>query len=423
MLSAGSVRSKNAQNILLCTVLDLCTCALAWYFTGYGFAFGADNGNGFIGTDQFVGFDVGPNGIHTFGHWWFEFTFAATSATIVAGAVAERANFKSYMLYSFVASAWVYPVIVHWVWGGGFLTMGNPQAVMGLGSLDFAGDGPVHMIGGVSAMICAKLIGPRIGRYDEDGKPVPIPGHNSALVNIGTFILWFGWFGFNPGSIINVAGGGSDVAGRCAVNTMLASAGATVSSLFFAYAYRAKVDGHRVFDFGVAMNGALAGLVGITGPCAGVEMWAAICIGVVAGVVYVLASDVVLYVLKIDDPLDAVAVHFFCGVWGLLAGGIFANPAMISVLSAGLSNGRGGFIYPGAGGDLILCQLVEIACILGFVGGCMTPIFVGLHSVGALRISAPEEEEGLDSSVHGGSAQPELYKSAFYNAKMATADA
>jgi len=223
------------------------------------------------------------------------------------------------------------------------------------------------------------------------------------------------------------------------VNTALASAASTIGALFFAYLYNGWRGERWVFDFGVAMNGSLAGLVAITGPCAAVEMWAAICIGLSAGVVYVLASRFTLAVMKIDDPLDATAVHFFCGMWGLLCGGAFANPALIAVLSGNPSNTRGGFLYPGvcfivkyshrvsffckkrgiensdpcwyktqAGGDLLACQLVEIACILAFVSLIMTPIFLGLHFFGLLRISNDAEEEGLDSSVHGGSAQPEI---------------
>jgi len=418
MLSAGAVRSKNTQNILLCTTLDLCTCAIAWYLTGFGFAFGADNGDGFIGTTFFVGLDVDKRGMTsgtqqqgsgvTMAFWFFEFCFAATSATIVAGAVAERARFETYMVYSFVASAFTYPIIVHWIWGGGFLTLGGPNSVLGLGSLDFAGDGPVHMIGGVTGLIAAKIIGPRIGRFDAEGNPVPILGHSSSLVNLGVFCLFFGWLGFNPGSIIYVTGGGSLIMSRCAVNTVLAPAASTIAALFWSYLYNPR----HVFDFGIAMNGALAGLVGITGPCAGVEMWAAICIGASSGLVYTWASTFVLNVLKVDDPLDAVAVHAFCGAWGLLCGGAFANPALIAVLSGNPDNTRGGFLYPGAGGDLLACQLVEICCIIAFTTGVMTPLFLGLQAAGLLRIDSTTEEEGLDSSVHGGAAQ--LFHQAYY---------
>jgi len=200
MLSAGAVRAKNAKNMLLCITLDLCMCSIAWFLTGFGFAFGADNGNGFIGTTYFVGLSVGTQqytqaqqqsgqGV-TFAFWIFELAFAATSATIVSGAVAERARFESYLVYSFFLSALVYPVIVHWVWGGGFLTLGSETAVLGLGTFDFAGDGPVHMIGGIAGAIASKIMGPRIGRFDpETGAPQPMPGHSSALANLGVFIL------------------------------------------------------------------------------------------------------------------------------------------------------------------------------------------------------------------------------------------
>jgi Amt family ammonium transporter len=409
MLTACAVRTKNVRNILLSTTLDMSVCALAWFLCGFGFAFGADNGDGFIGTTYFVGLDVGAmtynasvsqaGGGTTFSFWIFEYAFAATSATIVAGAVAERARFETYFIYSLMLSAFTYPVVVHWVWGGGFLTLGNPRAVLGLGSLDFAGDGPVHMIGGVAGMVASKIMGPRLGRFDpESGEPLPIPGHSSALVNLGVFILWIGWFGFNVGSTVVLTPGGGVVASRTAVNTILCSAAAVISTVFFAY----LVKKPRMFDFNMAMNGALAGLVSITGSCAAVEMWAAICIGLVGGVVYVGASDFVLRVLRIDDPLDATAIHVFGAMWGLLAGGAFANPALIQQLGGFAHMGPGGFLYPGAGGALLACQLVEICVVLVWTLLIMAPLFLVLNHFEILRVPPEIEEDGLDSSHHGG---------------------
>ena len=232
MLSAGAVRAKNAKNILLSTVMDLTVCALSWYVCGFAFAFGNDQGL-FIGSSFWVGIGVGstPDGTGSFYFWLFEYCFAATSATIVAGAIAERARFETYMVITFWMSFWVYPVIVHWIWGGGFLTLGSYTSVMQSGVVDFAGCGPVHMIGGLAGAIAAKIMGPRIGRFDpETGQALPMPGHSSALATLGVFILWIGWFGFNPGSIINIQNGNGVMASRAAVTTILASSSAATNT-------------------------------------------------------------------------------------------------------------------------------------------------------------------------------------------------
>jgi len=438
MLSAGALRTKNTRNVLISTLMDLTVCCIAWYLCGFAFAFGNDQG-GFIGSSYWVGIDVGsqPTGNAAFYFWLFEFCFAATGATIVCGAVAERARFDTYLVYSFFMSFWVYPVIAHWVWGGGFLTLGNPNGVslMGVGSADAAGSGVVHLTGGLAGAIGSKIMGPRIGRFDpENGKPIPIPGHSSPLATLGVFILWIGWFGFNPGSIVNLGGGNGVIASRAAVTTLLASASAALSALFFSH----LISADNEYDIGMALNGALAGLVSITAPCFYVEMWAAVCIGVIGGVVYVSSSIFTLHVLKIDDPLDATPVHLFCGIWGLVASGFFSNPVLLAPffnpsvgqcleIPSGVFYGGNSYMTrcningvieetPGGPtrGALITNSFVEIFCIIAWVSVFMTPLFLALSRAGVLRVASDIESVGLDVSHHGGDAYPEHLSSFGY---------
>ena len=433
MLSAGAVRTKNTKNILISITMDLTVCAIAWYLCGYAFAFGADQG-GFIGSSYWVGIDVGttPNGTSSFQLWLFEWAFAATAATIVSGAIAERARFETYLLYSFFMSFWVYPVVVHWVWGGGFLTLGNPlgKSLMGFGAVDFAGCGPVHMVGGLAGAIGAKIMGPRIGRFDpETGKPIPIPGHSSPLATLGVFILWVGWIGFNCASILILSNGGGVVAARAGVNTILSSSTAALSALFYAHILSRDSE----YDLGMALNGALAGLVSITGCAAYVEMWAAIAIGFIGGLIYVGSSRFTLNVLKIDDPLDATPVHFFCGMWGLIAGAWFVAPNLMLFafpipapegneitsreVPAGIFYGGNSIFYYSDGtmspgnvkGPLVAAAVVEIVCVIVWVTVFMTPLFLALQKMGVLRVAADIEAQGLDVSHHGGEAYPDLF--------------
>eukprot|EP01023_Acetabularia_acetabulum_P021641 TRINITY_DN213_c0_g1_i1.p1 TRINITY_DN213_c0_g1~~TRINITY_DN213_c0_g1_i1.p1 ORF type:complete len:476 (+),score=135.80 TRINITY_DN213_c0_g1_i1:159-1586(+) len=417
MLSAGSVRTKNTQNIILKNLLDACFGAIGWYLFGYAFAYGdsdmsGDKSNGFIaGYNTYALADINEqtpvdgatNGI--FAGWFFQYAFAATAATIVSGAVAERTKFEAYLAYAFLLTAWVYPVVVHWVWSGnGFLWFDSENAVSGIGNgmVDFAGCGVVHMTGGFAGMWGAFMVGPRIGRFDAEGKPNSIPGSNASLAILGVFILWFGWFGFNPGSTLGLSGLAL-TASRCAVTTTLCAASATITTLVILMVVNFVTTGHIVWDLIGTSNGTLGGLVGITASCSVVQPWAAVLIGAISGFVYVGASAVVLRVLKIDDPLDAVAVHGFCGIWGLFAAATFADKALMGeVYGTGPDNFPEvyGFIN-GGNGKLLAAALLGVIVIFAWVSVHMAPFFFVMRMIGLLRVSAEDEALGLDVSHHG----------------------
>ena len=406
MLCAGSIRQKNVKNIMLKNILDACGGAIGFFTIGYALA-GA--GNEFIGEEkakfllnEFVG---GGDYIGFF----FQFTFAATAATIVAGTVAERCKMSAYLCYSLFLTAFVYPVVVHVIWDGtGFLNAFRDDAFRGIGMIDFAGSGVVHMTGGATALVAAIILGPRKGRfYDADGSPLPepvsFPAHSVALQVLGTFILWVGWYGFNPGSTLMISGSG-DIAGLCAVTTTLAAACGSVSALFLDTILGMMKTGEAEYDLTMAMNGALGGLVGITANCSVVTPWAATIIGLVAGWVYVGASGL-LVKLKIDDAVDAIPVHFFNGMWGCIATGLFAEPGRAA--AAGYTNGRGWFYSWGDGdgeANLLLCEICGILFIIAWTVGIMAPFFTVLNVLGMFRVDPLEEEVGLDISHHKGAA-------------------
>jgi len=402
MLCAGSVRAKNVKNIMLKNILDACGGALGFFTVGYAVAYGGDGA--FIGgaSGEFLlnDFDGGSSHIG----WFFQFTFAATAATIVAGTVAERCKMEAYLLYSYFLTAFVYPAVVKAIWGGGFLSSFASEPWAGVGMIDFAGSGVVHMTGGCTALVAAIILGPRVGRfYDEEGnalpEPVSFPPHSVALQVLGTFLLWFGWYGFNPGSTLAISPSGyGDVAALCAVTTTLSAATGSVTAMFFDTILSMMSEGHAEYDITMAMNGALGGLVGITANCSVVEPWAAVMIGMFSGLVYVLSSKL-LVKLKIDDAVDAIPVHFFCGIWGCIATGLFASPRLISMTygydSAGLFYG---------GGTLLGIECVGILFIIGWTAGIMTPFFFILKILGLFRVDPTEERVGLDISHHKGSA-------------------
>lgn len=407
MLCAGSVRQKNVKNIMLKNLLDACGGAIGFYTLGYGFSYGSSN-NPFIGFNDFAlsGWAETAGGPGYIG-FFFQFAFAATAATIVAGTVAERCKMAAYLCYSLFLTAFAYPVVVHSIWSSdGFLTAFRDDAFRGVGMIDFAGSGVVHMTGGATALIAAIILGPRRGRfYDDDGialeTPVDFPPHSVALQILGTFVLWFGWYGFNPGSALAIANEDSAAtAALCAVTTTLAAACGCVTAMFFDSFMDSRATGEVSYDLTMAMNGALGGLVAITAGCSVVAPWAACVIGIIGGIVYYGFSKF-LVKMRIDDAVDAVPVHFANGIWGCIAVGLFAQKDLQA--TAGYSTSAYGLFF-GGGGDLLLCQICGILWICGWITVIMTPFFLLLNAVGMFRVDPLEEEVGLDISHHRGTA-------------------
>jgi Amt family ammonium transporter len=411
MLCAGSVRQKNVKNIMLKNLLDACGGALGFYFLGYAFAYGSagsDDVKTFIGSSNFLllGDAEDPSGGAWIG-WFFQFAFAATAATIVAGTVAERCKMSAYLCYSVFLTGFVYPVVVHSIWASeGWLTAFHCcDKFQGVGVVDFAGSGVVHMTGGATALVAAVVLGPRKGRfYDEDGNPLETPAefsaHSVALQILGTFVLWFGWYGFNPGSALAIANADSaQTAALCAVTTTLAAACGCVSCMFTDTFIEMQSTGEASYDLTMAMNGALGGLVAITAGCSVVTPWASIIIGIIGGWVYLMFSKLLIK-MRIDDAVDAIPVHFANGMWGVLAVGLFANPD--DMATAGYEEVPG--VFYGGGGELLLAQFVSIVWICAWVFFLMTPFFVVLNMLGMFRVDPLEEEVGLDISHHRGAA-------------------
>ncbi|OSX77025.1 hypothetical protein BU14_0165s0019 [Porphyra umbilicalis] len=394
MLTAGSVRTKNTKNVLLKNVLDACVGLVAYYLFGYSFAYGPAN-NAFLGHSNWALSDDKQE-FHVF---FFQWTFAATAATIVSGSVAERTSFYAYLGYAFFLSGFVYPVVSHWLWGGGWLS-----TLFSVGALDFAGDAIVHMVGGFAGLAGAVIVGPRIGRFDADGRVVPMPGHSATLATLGTFVLWFGWYGFNPGSTLGISFASPDAnfpatAARAAVTTTIAAATGGVTTLIVI-----KLRDH-IFDLITILNGILAGLVAITGSCPWVEPYAAVIIGAVGACVY-MAAAMLLLALKIDDPLEAFPIHGATGMWGAIAVGFFARSELLAISGYGNNRGWEGVLY-GGGGRILAANLIMIMAVIGWTLGLIVPLFCLLHFAGQLRIPREMELEGNDISKHGGAAYPE----------------
>jgi len=418
MMCAGSVRLKNVQNTMLKNLLDACGAALAFYFIGYAFAFGGDKTDPdassrktFVGYEDFV--SVGPSAAY----WFFEYTFSATSVTIVAGTLAERCQMAAYMAYSVVLAGFIYPVVAHAMWSSsGILSRSNDNPFMDQGVLDFAGGGVVHLNGGLTALYATLVLGPRRGRfYDAQGDPLatphPFPGHSVALQLLGTMILWFGWFGFNPGSALLLDENGDNygqVAANAAVATALSGASGGICALFTHLWWEERMTGEPKFVIQMAMNGALSGLVAVTSGCAFMEPYAAIITGLVAGWCYMLSSHL-LVKLRIDDAVNAIPVHMVNGLWGLIATGLFASPRLL--LETYGSADHPGFFYSfrngGADANLLVCQLCAILFILGWTFITMFPFFIWLNYKGWLRADSLEELVGLDVSYHGRSTHGE----------------
>ena len=384
LVETGFTRAKNAANIMMKNLMDFAAGSLAFYVLGAALMFGATKLGGAFGWGG-----LGMPGLaEGEGSWnwtflFFQTMFAATAATIGSGAVAERIEFKSYLIYSILVSAVVYPVSGHWMWGG-LAGEGSAGWLEGLGFHDFAGSTVVHSVGGWIALAGAIALGPRIGKYHANGKPNPIPGHSLVLGTLGVFLLWIGWFGFNPGSY--TAGVAS--VGRVAMTTNLAACAGTVAALATAWAIMGKPD------LTMALNGSLAGLVAITAPCDLVTANASIVIGLVAGVLVVL-SVFALDKAHVDDPVGAVSVHCVNGVWGTLAVGLFAAP-----VAAGYGNDAPGLLY-GGGLRLLGVQALGALCTAAWAFGTGSAIFFALKKAHILRVPAKTELKGLDLVEHG----------------------
>lgn len=394
MLTAGLTRSKNTTNILFKNLMDFVMCSIAFWAVGWGIAYGTSAG-GFIGTDQFFLSAVTAEGeVPVLASWFFQVVFAGTAATIVAGAMAERTKFVAYLIYSFIISLFIYPVVVHWVWSGaGWLNTYSGSTEGNWGFTDFAGSTVVHSVGGWASLVGAMILGPRLGRFGPNGKPRVIPGHNMSLAALGTFILWLGWFGFNPGSQLAIASqGDADAVAMVAVTTNLAAAAGALGALFTAWLRYGKPD------LGQTLNGVLGGLVAITAGCAYVDPLSSIIIGFIAGPIVVFSAEL-LEKLKIDDPVGAVPVHLVNGIWGTLAVGLFA--------SVPGNTGTTGLFY-GGGLTLLISQFVGVVAIGLWTVATTALMFFAIKATIGLRVSKAEEEAGLDIGEHGIVAYPDL---------------
>ncbi|KAK3158477.1 hypothetical protein QOZ80_2AG0137750 [Eleusine coracana subsp. coracana] len=408
MLCAGSVRAKNTMNIMLTNVLDAAAGALFYYLFGFAFAYGSPS-NGFIGR-HFFGLHDLPNLDFDYDFFLFQWAFAIAAAGITSGSIAERTQFVAYLIYSAFLTGFVYPVVSHWVWSVDGWASPSRTSGSGLlfrsGVIDFAGSGVVHMVGGVAGLWGALVEGPRIGRFDHAGRSVALRGHSASLVVLGTFLLWFGWFGFNPGSFLTIfktyggpAGGGQwSAVGRTAVTTTLAGSTAALTTLF---GKRLQTGHWNVID---VCNGLLGGFAAITAGCAVVDPWAAIICGFVAAWV-LIGLNALASKLRFDDPLEAAQLHGGCGAWGVIFTGLFARGEYVDQIYGGDVHGsRPHGLFMGGGGRLLAANVVMVLVIAAWVSFTMAPLFLALNKMGLLRVSAEDEMAGMDQTRHGGFA-------------------
>ena len=372
MVETGFTRAKNAGNIIMKNLMDFCIGTVVFMFLGFGILLGEDALGGFIGIPtlgiitDYANFD--------WSNFVFNLVFCATTATIVSGAMAERTNFLSYCIYSGIISAVVYPIEAHWIWGGGWLAQ--------LGFHDFAGSCAIHMVGGFSALIGAWMEGPRLGKYNKDGTPNAIPGHNVVIGALGCFILWFGWYGFNGAAATN----GPQLASIFATTT-IAPAIATVTCMIFTWVKYGKPD------VSMCLNASLAGLVGITAGCDTMDAMGAFFVGVVSGLLVCFGVWFCDYVIRVDDPVGAVAVHFCNGLWGTIAVGLFATTSAPSCEINGL--------FYGGGVHQLVLQLTGVGSVLLWTGVTMFIVFKVIDKIFGLRVTDQEQLDGLDIHEHG----------------------
>lgn len=389
LVEAGFTRMKNTANILMKNLVDFMFGALLFWFIGFGIMFGI---GGFVGTPHFIDLEsmatIINNGLPIEGFLIFQTVFCATAATIVSGAMAERTKFSMYLIYTIFISVLIYPISGHWTWGGGWLMDSSADSFMmklfGYASHDFAGSMVVHSVGGWIALVGAAILGPRIGKYGKDGKSKAIPGHNLTLACLGVFILWFGWFGFNPGSQLAAATGSDQTAiSLVFLNTNLAACAGGVVVLFMSWLKYGKPS------LSLTLNGILAGLVGITAGCDIVSPLGATLIGAICGVAMIYAVDFIDHKLKIDDPVGASSVHGVCGTLGTILTGLFAT--------------EGGTFY-GGGFGFLGAQIFAALVVAGWAALMGYLLFKILDKIYGLRVSKRIEEEGLDIYEHGESA-------------------
>lgn len=385
LVEAGFTRTKNTANILMKNLLDFSLGSLLFWAVGFGVMFGA---GGFIGMPHLFNISFYQTELPVEGFLIFQTVFCATAATIVSGAMAERTKFSMYLAYTVLISVLIYPVSGHWTWGGGWLMNGEAGSFMmntfGTTFHDFAGSTVVHSVGGWVALVGAAIIGPRIGKYGKDRKSRAIPGHNLTIACLGVFILWFGWFGFNPGSQLAAAGEGNRLAiSHVFLTTNLAACAGGFSSLIVAWMKYKKPS------LSLTLNGVLAGLVGITAGCDLVSPVGAVLTGAICGTVMIFAVDFIDHVMKIDDPVGASSVHGVCGFLGTILTGLFATEE--------------GLFYSGSA-NFLLAQLFGAAVVGCWAAGMGFVVFKGLDIVHGLRVPARVEEEGLDIYEHGETA-------------------
>lgn len=380
MLETGFTRAKNAANILMKNFMNFAMASIAYWAVGFGLMFGK-SAQGLVGTSVFfINGDI--NHLHLsipkLAYWFFQVMFAAAAATIVAGPMAERTKFAAYLTYSFLISALVYPISGHWIWGNGWLSQ--------MGFKDFAGSTVVHSVGGWASLMGAIILGPRLGKYRKDGTISPLPGHNIPLAALGVLILWFGWFGFNLGNSLGVTGSKIELVSLIAVNTTLSASAGAIMSMSAVWLKYGKPDPS------LALNGALAGLVSISAPCAYISNFNAVIVGAISGLIATFGVEL-LDRLKIDDPVGAIPVHAFNGVWGSLAVGLFAS--------------NGGLFTTGELYQFGV-QFLGVVVVLVWVVVSTGLLFLLLKNTIGLRVSPEEELQGLDLSEHQTESYPDF---------------
>lgn len=402
LICAAAVRRRSSGNVLLKNVVDACVGGICYYLVGFAFAFGSSSGsNAFIGSGNYALSDsMVDNSALQWKTFFFQWTFSATSATIIAGAVAERVAFEAYLGCSALMSGLVYPVVSHWLWAGqGWLSATNTNPLFGSGAIDFSGSGVVHLTGATAALMGILALGPRLGRFHPEGKGAFLPCRKPSTVaymTLGTFLLWFGWYGFNPGSLQRISNAVSAATvARTAVCTTLGACGGALSGLLMSY----SVEGKR-WDLVQLCNGALCGLVAVTAGCSVIQPYAALIIGLLTAPLFI-GSVALLMKCQLDDVVSAVPMHGACGLFGVLAVGLFAVPQYVNeIYPEKAGPARYGAFYGGSG-QLLACQVIEVLAILAWVGAVMGLYFFAMKFARLLRVPLEQELAGLDASKYG----------------------